>query len=209
MGLAVALGSILDTRKSAPWRHLTSGHVRSKSQCDLSRSCCKSVDAPWRDEHCGTNSTSLTHFYQKLLAKSVRLPDDVITWPQMTFNEEMMQQRAGDIKHSLSGYNSGWVGQIWCALEVPHFLHLADDGEVMKLTWPEVADIKKRDIRIVDTYVRIAHCEFQSVWIFDVSLTGSQTLNLRSCHLMWPGGVTFEIRSSKFSGSVSVNVLYE
>ena len=38
-------------------------------------------------------------------------------WPQMTFQREMMQQRAGDIKHSLSDYDSGWFGQIWCILE--------------------------------------------------------------------------------------------
>ena len=76
-----------------------------------------SVDAPWRDEHCGTNPTSLAHFCQKLLAKNVRRPDDVM-WPQMTFQREMMQQRAGDIKHSLSDYDSRWVGQIRCILEV-------------------------------------------------------------------------------------------
>ena len=44
------------------------------------------------------------------------------------------------------------------------------------MTWPEVTDIKIRDIQIVDTYVRTATCEFQTVWIFDVSLAGSQTL---------------------------------
>ena len=37
---------------------------------------------------------------------------------------------------------------------------------------------KIRDMQIVDTYVRIAPCEFQRVWIFDVSLTGSQTLKM-------------------------------
>ena len=96
-----------------------------------------SVGAPWRDEHGGTNSTSLTHFYQKSLAKNVRPPDDVITWPHMTFNGEMMQQRAGDIKHSLSGYNSGWVGQIWCALEVPHFFTIGWwwGGHEIDMTW--------------------------------------------------------------------------
>ena len=31
-------------------------------------------------------------------------------------------------------------------------------------------------MQIIDTYVRIAHCEFRRVWIFDVSLTGSKTL---------------------------------
>ena len=91
---------------------------------------------------------------------------------------EMMQQRAGDIKHSLSGYDSGWVGQIWCALEVLHFFYhwLKGNGRVMKMTWPEVTDIQIRDKQIVDTFVRIAYCEFQRVWVFDVSLTGSQTL---------------------------------
>ena len=47
----------------------------------------------------------------------------------------------------------------------------------MKMTWPEVTDVKQiRDTRLVDTYIGIAHCEFQRVWIFDVSLTGSQIL---------------------------------
>ena len=32
--------------------------------------------------------------YQKLMAKKVRRPDDVIMWPQMTLQREMMQQRA-------------------------------------------------------------------------------------------------------------------
>ena len=41
-------------------------------------------------------------------------------WPKMTFQREMMQQRAGDTKNSLSDYDSGWVGQIWCILEVPN-----------------------------------------------------------------------------------------
>ena len=50
----------------------------------------------------------------------------------------------------------------------------------MKIIWPEVTDIKKiRDTQIVDIYVGIAHCEFQRVWIFDVSLTGSQTLKMQ------------------------------
>ena len=103
------------------FKNLTSGPARSRSQCDLSRLCCISGDAPGRDEHCGTNPTSVAHFYQKLLTKNVRRPDDVIMWPQMTFQRETMQQRAGDIKHSLSDYDSGWVGQIWCILEVPNF----------------------------------------------------------------------------------------
>ena len=54
----------------------------------------------------------------------------------------MMQQRAGDIKNSLLGYDSGWFGLVWCALEVLNFLPLTYNGEVMKLTWPEVTDMK-------------------------------------------------------------------
>ena len=56
---------------------------------------------------CSTNPTYLAHFYQKLLANNVQRPDDVIMRPQMTFQRERMQQRAGDIKHSLSDYDSG------------------------------------------------------------------------------------------------------
>ena len=59
-----------------------------------------------KKKHCGTNPTYLAHLFQKLLAKNVLQPDDVIMWPQMTFQREMMKQRAGDIKHSLSGYDS-------------------------------------------------------------------------------------------------------
>ena len=50
---------------------MTSGHVRSRSQCDISRSCWMSVDAPWRDEHCGTNPTSLAGYCQKLLSHNL------------------------------------------------------------------------------------------------------------------------------------------
>ena len=48
-------------------------------------------------------------------------------------------------------------------------------GHEIDMTWGHRYK-KTRDIQIVDTYVRIAPCEFQRVWIFDVSLTGSQSL---------------------------------
>ena len=90
-----------------------------------------------------TNPTSSSSFLSKVIGKNVRRLDDVIMWPQMTFQWEMMQQRVGDIKHRVSGYDSGWIGQIWCALKVLIFYHwLIGNGEVMKLTWPEVTDIK-------------------------------------------------------------------
>ena len=60
----------------------------------------------------------------------------------------------------------------------------------MKMTWTEVTEIKIWDIKIVDTYIRIAPCEFQIVWILDVSLTGSQTskfmqVEVRSLNVTW------------------------
>ena len=149
-------------------------------------SFCISGDAPWRDEHGGTNPTPLAHFYQRLLAKNVRRPHDVIMWPQMTFQREMMQQRPGDIKHSLSDYESGWVGQIWCILEVPNFFTLA------LRNWHDLRSpiSKIRNVQIVDTHVLTVHCEFQRVRITGVPLPRCQTskktqLEVRSLNVSW------------------------
>ena len=49
--------------------NLTPGQLRSRSQSDLSRSCCISEDASWWDKHFGTFPMSVSLFYQKLLAK--------------------------------------------------------------------------------------------------------------------------------------------
>ena len=143
--------------------------------------------AGWRDRHCGTNPRSLAHFYQKLLAKNVRRPDDVIIWSQMTFQREMMQQRTGDIKHSLSGYDSGWVWQMWCALEVLHFLPLTYNGEVMKLTWPEVTDIKNP--RYTNCIHLCPYCTLRvskslDLWCVFDRHSNFEECNLRSGHLM-------------------------
>ena len=157
--------------------NLTTGHARSRSQCDLIRSCCISGDAPWRDEHCETNPTSLAHFYPKLLAKNVRRTDDVMMWPQMTFQREMMQQRAVDIKHSLSDYDSGWVGQIWCILEVSNFFHhwlIMGRSRNWHDLWSPVSKIRN-----IPTNCRhlCPYCtrEFQRVWITGVPLARCQT----------------------------------
>ena len=189
---------------------MTSGHARSRSQCDLSRSCCISGDAPWRDEHCGTNPTSLAHFYQKLLAKNVRRPDDVIMWLQMTFQREMMgremKQRAGDIKYSLSDYDSEWVGQIWCILEVPNFSPLTYNGEVTKLTWPKVTDIKNPKytncIRL-RPYCTLRVSKSSDHCCAFGTMSNFEKRNLTSGHLMWPGGVTFDVIGSSFLENVS------
>ena len=144
---------------------------------------------------------SLAHFYQKLLAKHVRRPDDVIMWPQMTFQREMMQQRTGNIKHSLSDYDSGWVGQIWCILEVLIFSPLSYNGEVTKLTWPKVTDIKNTKYttcRHLCPYCTLRVSKGSDHWCAFGTMSNFKKRNLRSCHLMWPGGVTFGVIVSSF-----------
>ena len=150
---------------------MTSGHARSRSRCHLIRSC-----EMLHFRRCALTKRTLWHQplvssslnYQNLLAKNVRRPDDVIMWPQMTFQREMMLQRAGNIKHNLSDYDSGWVGQIWCIWEVPTcFHHWLIMGR--SRNWHEL------NIQIVDTYVVIVHCEFQRVRITGVPLARCQT----------------------------------
>ena len=194
------------------FKNLTSGHARSRSQCGLSRSCCISGDAPWRDEHCGTNPTSLAHFYQKLLSENVRLSDDVIMWPQMTFQRKMLQQRAGNINHSLSDYDSGWVGQIWCILKVPNFSPLTYNGEVTKLTWPKVTDIKNpkyTNCRHLRPYCTLRVSKRSDHWCAFGTMSNFEKRNLRSGHLMWPGGVTFGAIGSSFFFWKCVKLLAE
>ena len=117
-----------------------------------------------------------------------------------------MQQRAGDIKHNLSGYDSGWFEQIWCALEVLHFLPLTYNGEVMKLTWPEVTDMKNTrytNRRYLCSYCTLRVSKSLDLWCVFDRLSNFEKCNLRSGHLMWPGGVTFGVIGSSFFGNVS------
>ena len=122
-------------------------------------------------------------------------------WPQMTFQREMMQHRAGDIKHSLSDYDSGWVGQIWCILEVPNFSPLTYNGEVTKLTWPKVTDIKNlkyANCRHLCSYCTLRVSKSSDHWCAFGTMSNFEKRNLRSGHLMWPGGVTFGVIGSSF-----------
>ena len=71
------------------------------------------------------------------------------------------------------------------------FSPLTYNGEVTKLTWPKVTDIKIRNIQIVDTYMSLlyVHCEFQRVRItgglwHDVKLRKTQ-LEVRSLNVTW------------------------
>ena len=110
----------------------------------------------------------------------------------------MMQQCTRGTKYSISGYASRWFEQIWCILEVLIFSPLTYNGEVTKLTWPKVTDIKKiRNIQIVDTHALTVHCEFQRVRITGVPLARCQTSKnatwsqVTYCDLVtWPLGST-------------------
>ena len=115
----------------------------------------------------------------------------------------MMQQRAGDIKHILSGYDSGWFGQVWCALEVLHFFTI--DGEVMQLTWPDVTAIQNpryTNRRHLYPYFTLRVSKSLDLWCVLDRLSNFEKCNLRSGHLMWSGSVTFGVIGSSFSGNV-------
>ena len=91
-------------------------------------------------------------------------------------------------------------------LTVLHFLPLTCNGEVMKLTWHEVSDIKIRDIQIVYRYL-CPYCTLRVskslvLWCVFDRLSNFEKCNLRSGHLMWPGGVTFGVIWSSFFGNV-------
>ena len=139
-------------------------------------------------------------------SKNVRRPDDVIMWPQMTFQQEMMQQRAGDIKHSLSDYDSGWVGQIWCILEIHNFSPLTYNGEATKFTWPKITDIKNlkhTNCRHLRPYCTLRVSNRSDHLCAFGTMSNFERRNLRSGQLMWPGGVTFGVIGSSFFGNVS------
>ena len=74
-------GSICFLSLKGQFWNLTSGHARSRSQCDLSKSCCISGDAPWRDEHCGTNTTSLRRG-SRISARGGRQGIDDLIWSE-------------------------------------------------------------------------------------------------------------------------------
>ena len=72
----------------------------------------------------------------------------------------MMQRRAGDIKHSLSGYDSGWFGLMRIRSTSFFTIDLKLEVHENDMTWGHRYKKKIRDKQIVDTYVRITHCEF-------------------------------------------------
>ena len=79
-------------------------------------------------------------------------------------------------------------------------------GGVMKMTWPEVTDIKNpiyKNRRYLCPYCTLQVSKSLDLWCVFDRLSNFEKCNLRSGHLMWPGAVTFKVRRSKYSGNVS------
>ena len=101
----------IDTIVFVSWRlkegqNLTpgQGHGQGHGQ-KLNTSCCMSVNVSWQEERIHTNSTSLSHFACKLLAKNV----GEFGWPQMTF-------RGVSDKKLSSSINRAPLGGRFCPL---------------------------------------------------------------------------------------------
>ena len=98
----------------------------------------------------------------------------------------MMQQRAGYIKHRVSGcefwVNWGDLMRI-SGMYVLHFLPLTYNGEVMKLTWPEVTDIKNPTYttrRYLCLYCTLRVSKSLDLWCVFDRLSNFEKCNLRS-----------------------------
>ena len=75
----------------------------------------------------------------------------------------------------------------------------------MKLTWPEVTDIKNSrytNRRYLCPYCTLRISMSLDLWCVLDRLSNFEKCNLRSGHLMWPGGVTFGVIGSSFFGNV-------
>ena len=151
--------------------------------------------------------TSSSSFLSKVIGKKRWRPDDVIMWPQMTF------QRGNDAT-ARRGYQASpiwlWFWVSWADMMrirgTSFFYHwLIYNGEVMKLTRPEVTDMKNPRYttrRYVCPYCTLWVSKSLDLWwVFD-RLSNFEKCNLRSGHLMWPGGVTFGVFGSSFFRNV-------
>ena len=118
----------------------------------------------------------------------------------------MMQHCTSGTKYSISGYDSRWFEQIWCILEVLIFSPLTYNGEVTKLTWPQVNNItnpKYTNCRHLCTYCTMRVSKSSDHWCALGTMSNFEKRNLRSDHLIRPGHVTFGVSGSSFFGNVS------
>ena len=86
------------------------------------------------------------------------------------------------------------------------FSPLTYNGEVTKLTWPKVTDIKNpkyTNCRHLRPYRTLRVSKSSDHWCAFGTMSNFEKRNLRSGHLMWPGGVTFGVIGSSFFENVS------
>ena len=113
----------------------------------------------------------------------------------------MMQQWSRGTKYSISSYDSRWFEQIWCILEVLIFSPLTYNGEVTKLTWPKVTDIKNSkytNCRHLCPYCAMRVSNSLDHWCAFGNMSNFEKRSLRSGHLMRPGHMTFGVIGSPF-----------
>ena len=118
---------------------LTSGQVRPRSRDDRNGSNCISLDLPGQDERTDTNPTSLSLFDQKLLANDG-------WWPRVTSNDLSRGRQCKFLRELSTTALYDMIPLKYASAKVNIteliFCQLTYNGEVAKMTWPEVTDIK-------------------------------------------------------------------
>ena len=110
-----------------PWNvdflNLTSGHARSRSERGVSRWYCTSVDVSWRDEHSGTNSTSL----QLFSIKSYWQRHTVTWWRHNATSDDLLSGNDATMRRGYQAWPIGlWFWVSWANLmciKLLHFYH--------------------------------------------------------------------------------------
>ena len=113
----------------------------------------------------------------------------------------MMQHCTSGTKYNISGYDSRWFEQIWCISEVLIFSPLTYNGEITKLTRPQVNDIKNlkyTNCRHLCPYCTMRVSKSSDHWCALGTMSNFEKRNLRSGHLIRPGHVTFGVSGSSF-----------
>ena len=120
-------------------QNLTSGQVRARSLGDPRRSNYTSFDAPCGDKRNDSNHTSLSLNDQKLLANDG-------WWPRVTSNDLSRGRQCKFLRELSTNDLYDMISLKYASAKVNIteliFCPLTYNGEVAKMTWPEVTDIK-------------------------------------------------------------------
>ena len=146
-------------------------------------------------------------FLSKVIGKNVRWPHDVIKWPQMTFSRGKwcnIAPVAPSIAYLVMILDE--LSRSDAYLRYLFFSPLTYNGEVTKLTWPQVNDIKNpkdKNCRHLCPYCTMRVSKSSDHWYALGTMSNFEKRNLRSGHLIRPGHVTFGVSGSSFFGNVS------